>query len=146
MAGTPPGFNAERVMAGLHKAMEFGEPTRAADKATFVKIAITTPAGSAVDGNGIPFDPTQRPVRTPTRHTVACAVDHQGRADTAQNFGSLTSDRVEITLLDPEYQIVKGFDFVVIGGTKYLYSKTLPPEALGSIDVWTVICISEDET
>jgi hypothetical protein len=54
--------------------------------------------------------------------------------------------RISITLLDEDYQRVRGFHFVVAGGDKYIYEKTEPPVALGSIDVWTVWAQSEDES
>lgn len=141
----PPGFDAAAVIAGLHEAMSFGEPTRASDKATFVSF----PAASSavpVDDDGVPFDTAQRPVRTPTSKQVPCAIEFADRADQSETFGFLQATRVKLTLLDPDYQQVKGFSYVVIGGDRYNYRLTEPPVALGSIDVWTVHCIAEDES
>lgn len=142
----PAGFDPTKILTGLHKAMEFGEPTRTDDKATFVSVAVTATPGIDVDEDGVPFDPTQRPARAKTSKTVPCAVEYNDRADMARSFGILQPTRVKITLLDPDYQQVKGFAYVVIGGDKYVYRSTEPPVALGSIDVWTVYAVAEDET
>lgn len=142
----PAGFDPARVLAGLHKAMEFGEPTRSADRATFYKVLSTTGDGTAQDEDGVPFDPSIDRTVKPTPIQVPCAVEYVDRADQTHSFGSITASRVEITLLDPDYQKVKGFSYVVCGGDKYLYRLTEPGAALGSIDVWTVHAIAEDET
>lgn len=142
----PPGFDRASVLAGLRKAMEFGQPTRAADQATFYKV--TTVTGTGVephDEDFIPFNPdVNRSVR-PTSIVVPCAVEFVDRADQVETFGAVTSTRVKLTLLDEDYQRVKGFSYVAIGGDKYLYRLTEPPIALGSIDVWTVHVVAEDE-
>ena len=141
----PAGFDRNKILIGLHKAMEFGEPTRAEDQATFVTIVEPIVIGP-VDEDGVPFDPSERVSRTPQSNTVACAVEYVDRADRAERFGTLQPTRVKITLLDAEYQTVRGFDYVVVGGDKYVYRSTEPPVALGSIDVWTVYCTAEDES
>lgn len=141
----PPGFNASEIIAGLHEAMAFGEPTRTSDKATFV--SFTDPSTSvARDDDGVPFDTAERPTRTPKSLQVPCAVEFVDRADQAETFGVMQATRIKVTLLDPDYQKVKGFKYVVIGGDRYNYRLTEPPVALGSIDVWTVHAVAEDET
>ena len=142
----PSGFDPTRILAGLHRAMEFGEPTRTDDKATFVTVTVTTPTGVPVDENGVPFDPNAKPTRVPRSKQVPCAIEYYDRNDLQENLGPLTASRVKITLLDPEYQQVKGFDYVVIGGDRYAYRSTEPPVALGSIDVWSVWAVSEEES
>ena len=141
----PPGFDPAAVIAGLHEAMAFGEPTRTSDKATFVKIAESSSVVPR-DDDGVPFDVGQRPTRTPSSVQVPCAVEFVDRADAMETFGVVQATRIKVTLLDPDYQRVKGFRYVVIGGDKYNYRLTEPPVALGSIDVWTVHCVAEDET
>lgn len=141
----PAGFNAAEVIAGLHRAMEFGEPTRTEDRATFYTVT-TTAAGGPVDEDGVPFDPTVRPTRSTTSKQVKCAVEFADRADLSETFGIIQPTRVKITLLDAEYQQVKDFAYVVVGGDRYNRRITEPPVALGSIDVWTVHCVAEDES
>ena len=77
---------------------------------------------------------------------MACAIEFFDRTDRAETFGVIAPSRIQITLLDPEYQDIEGFSFVVAGGDKYVYHSTEPPVALATIDVWTVWCNSEDES
>lgn len=143
----PPGFDEARVLEGLHRAMGFGEPTRTEDKATFFFVQNSPPAGPA-DAGGVPFDPTDRPTNVaPTKKkTVTCTVEFFDRAGVMERIGEIRPTRVRVTLLDPQYQEVKGFAYLVAGGDKYLQPKVEPPVALGSIDVWTVWCTAESET
>lgn len=142
----PPGFNPTRIIDGLHRAMLFAAPTRAADAATFYLADSSTGVGVQVDEDEVPFDfAAVRTVRL-TAVRVPCAVEYVDRADQSENFGVYQSSRIKITLLDPDYQQVRGFRYVAIGGDKYNYRLTEPPVALGSIDVWTVHCTAEDES
>ena len=139
----PPGFNEAEVLEGLRRAMGFGEPTRVEDKATFFLFA-TVSAGE-VDSDSVGFDPTVRTTRTPTPVLVPCAVEYMDAAAQQETFGNVTASRLKITLLDPDYQQVEGFSYMTIGGGRYHYAKALPPVALGTIDVWTVLVTAEDE-
>lgn len=144
----PPGFDKARVSEGIYKAMGFGEPTRSADKATFFFAKNSKYAdGTVVDDDQVPFDPDVRPtVSSLPSKQVACVIEFFDRTDRTETFGVVAPSRVQITLLDPEYQQVKGFSFVVAGGDKYIYHSTEPPVALASIDVWTVWANSQDES
>lgn len=143
----PPGFNAAAVEAGIHKAMGFGEPTRSEDKAWFYFATVRTSTGP-VDQDNVPFDPdvavTPNPV-TPRKVQQSCAVEFVDKQAATETFGDVKATRIKITLLDSDYQKVKGFAYVVAGGDKYIYDFTEPPVALGSIDVWTVWAVAEGE-
>lgn len=142
----PPGFPSARVIEGLHKAMGFGEPTRTDDKATFFFPKRRAVAGTT-DEDGVPFDPAAQPENlTKPSLQVPCAVEYFDHADVIETFGSLQPTRIKITLLDPDYQKIKGFAYVVAGGDKYIYRSTQPPDALAIIDVWTLWATAEDET
>lgn len=142
----PPGFPSARVIDGLHKAMGFGEPTRTSDKATFF-FPKTIAAGVGTDEEGVPFDPDAQPTSTtPRPQQVPCAVEFYARGDVVETFGTIQTDRIKITLLDPDYQKVKTFSYVVAGGDRYFRRNVQPPDALGSVDVWTVWAVAEDES
>lgn len=140
----PAGFDKAAVMAGLKRAMEFGAPTRVEDRATFYKV-VTTTDDVPRDDDFIPFDPEAERTAKPTPVTVDCTVEYVDRSEQTEAFGAITASRIKVTLLDPEYQKVKGFSYVVAGGDRYNYRLTEPPVALGNIDVWTVHCVAEDE-
>lgn len=141
----PPGFNAARVIDGIHKAMGFGEPNQAADVATFYFPELGTVAGTA-DEDGVPFDPDLHPDLTNPSVKVYCAIEYADRGDETETFGTANRARITLTLLDPDYQQVKGFAYVTVGGVKYAYRDTAKPDALGSIDVWTVTAETGDQT
>lgn len=147
MAGpSPAGFDRDAVLAGLRTAMQFGAPSVAADRATFVMPRVKVDDEIPADEQGVPFDPDQRPVYlAPTKHTVPCAIDYDDAPGKLENFGIIAPSKILITLLGPDYNTVEGFEYVVIAGQKYLYRKTEPPVALGTLDVWTVHCQAEDE-
>lgn len=140
----PPGFDASKVIAGLHNAMGFGEATRTGDKATFY--TRTLPATTEeVDQEGLPFDPDVSRPAAVTGVAVPCAIEYFDRAEDAESFGVVQASRVKLTLLDVDYQQIKGFTYVAAGGDKYYYARTEPPIALGSIDVWIIHCEAQDE-
>jgi len=142
----PPDFPRAEIIAGLRQAMGFGERTRTADKATFVSFADQL-EDVATDDRGVPWDVNVRRTRTPSATVqVPCAVEWVDAADSRGSYGTINATRIKLTLLDPDYQKVRGFEYVVIGGDKYLHRETEPPIALGSIDVWIVHVAAEDES
>jgi hypothetical protein len=145
----PPGFDADAVRQGLLNAMGFGEPTRTEDKAWFYFPKMRTPATtSSTDQDGVPFDPTVQVTTADSkaRLQVSCAIEYIDADGQVITAGEVIPSKLKITLMDAEYQQVKGFAYVVAGGDKYLYSRTEPPVALGSIDFWFVHCTAEDES
>lgn len=140
----PPSFNRNQVLTGLHQAMGFGEATRTGDKATFYKVTLPTTT-DPVDQEGLPFDPDDTRTPVATGVAVPCAIEYFDRAEDADSYGVLQPTRIKLTMLDPDYQLVKGFKYVVAGGDKYYYAKTEPTIALGSIDVWIIHCNAQDE-
>lgn len=143
--GLPAGWDATSILQGLHTAMAFGEPNRTGDKATFCWYEQTDDSVSA-DSDGVPFGVDQRRTRTLRSLQVPCAVEFVDKSDQQETFGALQATRVKITLLDPDYKKVSGFQYVVLGGDRYDRRITEPPVALGSIDVWTVHAVAEDES
>jgi hypothetical protein len=144
MAGTPPGFNANAVRAGLHTAMQFGTPSDPGMRATFITLVSDTTAAPA-DDEGTPFDPAASITPgTPKSVQLLCAVEYIDVMDKLTAFGYTTPSRVRITLLDTEYAQIEGFTFVVIGGDRYDFRKLQPPLGMGPITVYVVECEAVD--
>jgi hypothetical protein len=144
VAGTPAGFNADAVRAGLHTAMQFGTPADVGMRATFVTLVADTTAAPA-DDDGTPFDPAASiTVGTPKSVQLLCAVEYVDALDKLTAFGYTTPARVHITLLDTEYSQIVGFDYVVVGGVRYDYRKLQPPLGMGPITVYVVECEAVD--
>lgn len=138
-------FDKAAVLAGLHIAMDFGEPNVTTDKPTFFMPRSSTAPGNK-DQHGVPFNPdNKRTFSALVKKTVPCAVEYTNAQGKVENFGLINPSKVQITLLDPDYQRIRGCEFVTIGGQKFLYRKTEPPIALGSIDVWVLHFTAEDE-
>jgi hypothetical protein len=151
VAGTPAGFNEADVLEGLYLAMAFGAPNDPAKQATFYKTPILD-ADNNSDDEGIPFDPSVNVSRTPVTVKVPCAVEYVDAADQYEEFGVRQPSKVKVTLLGPDYDTVVGtdtavppFSYVIVSGQKYLYRKSEPVVALGSIDVHVIHCQAEDE-
>jgi len=144
-SGTPSSFNAAQVRAGLLTAMNFGLPTVTNDQPTFFMPQTATSA-SHLDDEGVPFDPAAVPtLSTLVKRRAPCAVEYVDGDGKIETFGIIAPSRVKLTLLDTDYDTIKGFHFCVIEGQRYYYARTEPPVALGTIDVYTIHCKSEDE-
>jgi hypothetical protein len=143
------GFDADSVRDGLRLAMQVGLPPVTADQPAFhmPREFEPEPEPGSVDQEGVPFDPTYRPTKTPRRivRNIACGLEYQDAAGKLVNLGTIVPAKVVITLLDTEYAKVKGFEFVTIGGIRYFYHHTETPSGLLSVGIWRVHCNSEDE-
>lgn len=145
-AGAISGFDAEDFRRNIRAAMTVGLPPVAADQPTFIfagDVVNTAPA----DDEDVPYDASARPtVTTPASVKVPCAVEYADAAGKVENFGVIVPSKVVLTLLDEDYQLIKGFLYVVIGGDRFWYSKTETPLGLDSVGIWTVHATAEDDT
>jgi hypothetical protein len=144
-SGTPSSFDAAAVRAGLLTAMNFGLPTVANDQPTFF-MPQTVTSVDPLDGEGVPFDPDS--VLTTSvlvKKRAPCAVEYVDGDGKVETFAVVNPSKIKLTFLDTDYDTIKGFLYCVIEGQKYHYARTEPPVALGTIDVYTVHCKSEDE-
>lgn len=139
----PPGFDEPAVIEGLRKAMGFGEPNDADAKVTF-HFSDRTP-GTGTDDQGVPFaiDGTAPP--PPDALSVPCAVEFRDAGGQAVTFGQMNPAEVVITMIDEDYQQIKGFAYLTAASDRYLYDFTEPVVALGPIDVWTIHAKAENE-
>lgn len=140
MAG-PVDFVDQDVINGMHTAMQFGRPNDPDKVLTFWKEIDTVVEGTAVDQEGVPFDPTPGK-RTVTEEQLGTDVQYSakvgGGSTIKTEFGEIIPTSLKITLLEPEYQQVKGFDYVKSGNVKYYYRDSEPVQALGTIDVHVI--------
>jgi hypothetical protein len=146
VASTPqiPNFDSAAVRDGLRLAMQVGLPAGTDDQPLFVMPTTTTGAG--LDAGGTPFNATTRPTRTtPTGKKVPCAIEYLDGAGKLEGFGVIAPSYVLLTLLDEDFEQVRGFAYVVIGGNKYWYEREFPPVGLVDIGVHQIKCRSEDE-
>jgi|SRR6478736_6275391 len=143
-----PGFNADEVRNGIRLAMRVGLPPVEADRPLF--IWDTPPEVEAdEDTSGIPFawdaapaTPTAAP-KPPRREE--CAIEYIDETGELRPFGPTASTRLVLTLLDEEYERVRGFSRVIIGGNEYVYERTAAPLGLNTIGIWQVHVRTDDE-
>ena len=141
----PPGFDPQGFIDGIHLAMTLGAPNAPADQATFYWIESRDTGGNAVDEQDVPFDPVKRTTTKKVSAKATCAIEYTDGADRTERFGTRQASRITVTLLQPDWEPVSEFEFVVWGGDKYL-RRSHQVDALGSVDVHTVQCVAEDET
>ena len=145
MAATDPSFDADAFIAGIHTAMSIGFSPDGADQPVF-HFAPTWMTADSVDEAGVPFSVASRPtVTTPATIRVPCAVEYFDAAGKIENFGIIVPSKVLLTFLGSDYQLVVGFDWVVIGASRYFYRTTRPPMGMDSVALWQVECVAEDE-
>jgi hypothetical protein len=138
MAGSNPDFNAAEFRAGIHLAMEMGAALDADEQVTFhfpSTLVYNTPG----DETDTPFDPTTTVTSTPvTPKRVPCAVEYFDAENQPTNFGLLAPSRLEITLLDEDYEQIKNASYVVVHGDRYNYRRTQPPQGLFDVGLYVM--------
>lgn len=146
MAGNIPGFDADAFRDALRFAMDMGAPIDDAQKATFYFPKTATVAvGGTADAEGVPYSPNTAVTKAPSKDPVkvSCGIeDAAGNADVTNlgNFG----DGIIVTLLDTEYALVQGFEYVVYKGDRYDFRRELADAAaLGPVGVHRLLCTGE---
>ncbi len=76
---------------------------------------------------------------------VPCAIEYFDREGQPTVFGPVTASKLLITLLDEDYDQVKGCAYVVVGGDRYFYKRTIPPVGLYSVGVYQIVFIAEND-
>lgn len=148
MAGDPQirGFNADTVRSGLRLAMTVGLPPVVNERPTFYMPRVAVAQTQNVDAEGVPFNPEYEPVlQPPVTHKVPCSIEYVDGEGKLTGFGVVAPTKVVLTLLDEDYLVVKGFEYVAIGGTRYWYRRTETPMGLVTVGLYKVHVASEDE-
>lgn len=145
MAKTDPNFDPQDFIDGIHFAMSLGLPPASEDQPTFYFPA-TVDNTAPADASGIPFAPEAEPTYTrPPSVKVPCAVEYVDAEGKIESFGVAVPAYVVLTLLQQDYDVVRGFEFVIIGGNRYWYRSTFPPLGMDSVGVWQIKCRTDDE-
>lgn len=141
------GFDADAFRDGIWTAMAVGLPPELEDQPAFVTPAPVVDTGDERDSDGVAFDPSKQRTKIgpDTVTQVPAAIEYFDADGTVGTFGLTTPSKVILTLMDEDYEAVKGFSYVVIGGNKYLYRKTEPPLGMVDVAIWRVHCSTDDE-
>lgn len=141
------GFDAAAFRDGIETAMMVGLPPDLADQPTFVTPAAVVDTGADRDTGGVAFDWTEprEKVGADTATQVPAAIEYFDADGQLVNFGSVSSSKIVLTLLDQDYEEVVGFSYVVVGGNKYTYERTEPPIGMVDVAIWRIHCRTDDE-
>jgi hypothetical protein len=141
------GFDADAFRDGIWTAMAVGLPPAIEDQPSFVTPAAVVDTGDERDVDGVPFDFTkgQAKVGVDTVTQVPAAVEYVDGDGLLTTFGAVASSKIILTLLDEDYEAVRGFSYVVLGGNKYLYERTEPPLGMVDVAIWRIHCRTDDE-
>ncbi len=147
MAGTDSRFNATKFRDAIHFAMSMGTPTKPVEKAIFQ----WTPKRefAAPDSGNRPYNWTATPVVEDVHPDVQvlCAVAFSGSDGfDGTAVGTFDRARATLTLLDEEYEKVKGANQVLLGGNKYEILYTAPPTGLFDVTVYSMFAQAIDES
>jgi hypothetical protein len=150
---TPPTYDLNSVRAGLLLAMSFGTPNRSEDQATFYVPVEDSPGEDSpgddpiVDGQGIPFNPDAVAPDFPLLYqpvVVPCAVEMLGtNTDEDTHLGDIAPVGLRLTLLEAEYDQIRGFSFMTYYGVRYDYERT-HGIGFGPQDVYQVLVKAVD--
>lgn len=147
MAGSDPRFDLAQFNTAIRFAMQMGKPTNAEDQPEFrFPKTISYPPGTAVDEDGIAFDPTiARTTTQPPPVKVDCAFEFSDATPDELPVGTFRPTKVIITLLEEEYQQVADAEEVVIGGDRYYLSHEHPPLGLFDASIRQLTAYAIDE-
>lgn len=146
MANSNPDFNAAEFRTAIQFAMTMGAAVDVGERASFhfpSQLVYNAPA----DGAQVPFDPAATVTKTePTPVQVNCAIEYFDVENQPTDFGLLAPSRLTITLLDEDYEKVKGCSYVVVHGDRYNYRRTEPPSGLFDVGIYTMHFTAQSET
>lgn len=153
MARAIEGFDADDFRAGIRLAMEMGRPVDPGAWPEFVIVTREQLAPSEGDADGVPWDPAApAAVEEFVRLRELCTVEMDPTANDERTWGSLQPGTAVITLLDEEYERVRGFEYVNLwpagaaaAPVRYHYDRVLEQSNLDVVGVWTLACRTEDQ-
>lgn len=143
------GFNASEFRDAIRNTMMMGLPDSTAERITFKWD--TEREYEVTDNSGMPFrwddDPT-----TVVEHDdvqIPAAVKFVSRAASGGNqtpFGDIDNSRVEITVLDVDFELVRGANKVTFDSNDYYIDFIKPPDGLFDVTIYTLYATAEDES
>ena len=138
-------FNKERVENGLRLAMSVGMPPDEELRPRFV--ILENQPSPFEDENGVPFDPKQMVTAPVTREVtgVLCGIEYVDRPGEQVDWTQIIPSEIVLTMLQEEYELVRGFDHVFVGGEKFRYNKERTPLGLVTIQVHQFEVVAEDD-
>lgn len=140
-------FNPNEFRENIKRVMKMSAPQQVEERVTFRWPKETTHSGT-VDHAGSPYDFSASNIDTSTQKPdvqIDCAVEIVDRAPTGTPMGEFNNPRAKITVLDIDYELVKGSSEVLIGGNTYNVNY-IEPQGLFSVTVYIFHTTALDES
>lgn len=144
------GLVPQEVREGLRIAMRVGTPQEVQLRPRFwvPDLSQGEEGAPSSDAEDIPFDPAVPKPQEAGRFVedVLCACGYQDRPGVQLDWGVVLPARVTITILDEEYELVKDFSWVQLGGERFNYRSEMLPLGLGDVTVHQFSVVAEDKS
>lgn len=141
------GFNSAEVRDALKFAMKMGLPDAVEERITFMwrkqrDYQSKDPAGRPYNWRSQPTsDDTPDPVQ------IDAAIQFSDRMTNSSGtaLGQFDAARIQVTVLDVDYELVRGANIIMANGATYTIDFVAPPEGLFDMTVYTIYASSVDE-
>lgn len=141
-------FDAAEFRDGVKFAMSMGLPDDTSERLTFRWKDDKT--YTTADPTGKPYDYSDTPSRTVTKDDVqiTAGVKFISRATSSAGnaVARFESPRVEVTVLDEDYDSVADADEILLGGNTYFIEYWEPPTGLFDVTIYVVHASAVDES
>lgn len=142
------GFDAAAFRSAIRSTMEMGLPNATSERATFVWKEERTYQKQDPGHNPYSWDATPTTDVTHAEVRIPVAVEFSARPagslDTV--MGQFDTARAIITVLDVDYALIQGADYVKLGENLYIIDFVGPPMGLFEVTVYQLQCSAVDET
>lgn len=148
MAGTNAGFNASAFKAGIRQAMTMGLPNAESERITFRWNPDRTYQRHDAEGNPWEWDDVPLTDSTQPDVLVTAAVEFAARpaGSLDTSMGQFDASRVIVTILDEDYETIRGADLMLFDGNEYDIQFVAPPLGLFEVTIYSVYGEARDES
>lgn len=141
-------FDGAVFREAIRNTMKMGLPEDEAERVTFRWTPDRTYANGDSAGNPWSWDDTPATEDAPADVQVAAAVEFSARpagsVDTV--MGQFDTSRVAVTLLDEDFELIRGADLMIFDGAIYEVQFIAPPVGLFDVTVYTIYGEARDES
>jgi hypothetical protein len=146
--GFGTGFDAARFREAVRSTMTMGLPQDTAERITFRWTPNRTYSSQDSGGNPWSWDDTPATEDAPEDVQVAAAVEFSARPAGTQDtvMGQFDAAGVTVTLLDDDFEQIRGADLMIFDGNVYEVRFVAPPVGLFDVTVYTIYGEARDES
>ena len=145
VSGFGEGFDSTVFRNNIKNVMRMGAPNTVEERVTFRWPSQKTYTVKT-DPSGRPYDLASEAATVTQTDDVQidCAVEILDRNPTGSPMGEFNNPRATITVLDTDYEEIRGSTIVLIGGNTYNVNY-VEPVGLFDVTIWSLHCQAVDE-